>query len=59
MPIKSEPKFDTPMQDFRTLNTSIETCARIYSLGINGINAIITHMPRNLVNIFLNNIPLK
>ena len=40
MPIKSEPKFDTPMQDARTLNTSREMGASISSLGINAINVI-------------------
>ena len=42
MNIKYEPKFDTPLQDARTLNTSREMGASIYSLGIYAINVIIT-----------------
>ena len=40
MTIKFKPKFDTPMQDSRTLNTSREMGASISSLGINAINVI-------------------
>ena len=52
MTIKSKPKFDTPMQDDRTLNSSGAMSASISSLGINGINVIITHMLGHPVNHF-------